>query len=73
MQLKELQPGQQFMFEDRKTPLAPAGVRGNYTAQGTFKYLGVAVDTCPRLLHIDSNQEITLVSSTYHRHVLVIF
>lgn len=73
MLLKELKEEQKFMFEDRRTPLAPANVRGNYSAQGTFIYKGVANGACPKLLHVEQNTEITVVSGTYFRHVLIIF
>lgn len=71
MLLKEMPQGMRFMFEDRSTPLAVAGVtRGQHSAAGEFTYLGVGEDTCPKLLHEKSGKEIKVVPGTYYRHVL---
>lgn len=73
MLLKELMPGSKFMFSDRNTPLAHAEKRGSYAATGTFIYQGVGVNTCPKLVHVESKTELLVVSGTYWRNVLIIF
>lgn len=82
MLLKELRQGQRFEFSDKGTVLqlaigvlsAPrAGVSFNYTAAGTFKYLRNAEDTCPVLLDEVTGREITALSNTYQRSVIVLF
>lgn len=72
MLLRELTAGQKFMFEDRRTPLAYAGKHGNYNSMGTFQYVGVGENGCPKLLHIEQNKALTVVPGTYYRSVLII-
>lgn len=72
MLLKDLMPGQAFMFEDRKTPLALWNVRGNHTPTGTFVYKGVGESACAKLLHVDGSVEIAVVAPTHYRSVLLI-
>lgn len=70
MLLREIQESKRFMFEDRKTPLALSGQRGQYPSIGTFKYVGVCEGVCPKLLHEETGKEVVVVSNTYHRHIL---
>lgn len=72
MLLKDLAPGKRFMFEDRVTPLALAGVHGNFSSKGTFKYLAVCEGATPKLLHEETGKEVVVVSGTYYRHILPI-
>jgi len=72
MLLKELELGKRFMFEDRTTPLALAAPnRGNFSSMGTFELVRYAEYGCP-VLRSSTGKEITLVSSTYFRSVLII-
>lgn len=72
MFLKELQIGKRFMFDDKKTPLALAlPARGQVSAHGTWLYVRVGENACPVIKRVDG-PEITLVSYTYLRSVLII-
>lgn len=73
MLLKDLQLGNRFMFDDRKTPLALDKVRGQHSADGTFELIRYGEAGCPVLKHISSSKEITVVANTAYRWVLIIF
>lgn len=73
MLLKDLKEGQRFEFSDKKTPIGyPGSLVYTFPARGIFRYIGNAIGSCPILLHELSNEEITAVSRTYQRDVLVI-
>jgi len=73
MLLKELPVGKRFMFDDKKTPLALAQVRGQFSAAGTFELVRFGESACPVLRPAGSSNEITVVANTAYRSVLVIF
>lgn len=72
MLLKDLEIGKRFMFEDRNTPLALAGIRGQISAGGVFVYVRVGENGCPVLKNEMVGKEVTVVPNTHYRYVLII-
>lgn len=74
MLLKDLQPDNWFVFEDKSTPLviAAPGV-GKMLATGTWVYIGTGGGGCPIVRRADIVSSATmLVANTYLRSVLPI-
>lgn len=73
MLLRELKPGDHFLFADRKTPVALVTAKGQHLSTGKFEYVENCEGACPKLKHLDSGKEMIAVSNTYYRDVLIIF
>lgn len=74
MELRELEVGKRFVFEDDRTslPLAGKETGSYYPPKGIFKLLGVSQWGWGKLLHEDTGKEIVVVVGVHLRHVLPI-
>lgn len=73
MFLKDVGAGKRFMFEDRSTPLALASpAKGQMAAGGTWVHVRTGEYGCPVIRSEFVDKEVTLVSSTYLRSVLIL-
>lgn len=73
MLLRELEPGQRFVFSDRNTPILLEGTPAQHRSDSTFQYVGVGQNGCPIIKDVQIGLVLTAVTNTYNRWVIILF
>lgn len=73
MLLKDLEPGQRFMFTDRNTPIVLDGRKAQHSADSTFEYVGNGQNSCPIIKDVRVGIVLTADTNVYSRWVIILF